>query len=130
MQGFPSFPLLLVSPAGYLPAPWSPRAIIPEDHVSLVDRFKRYLQEESAQGCLHSDGTLKSCPRAVQSFLEHLARKDVRMPSCSNLDELMHDYLDALKSGRRLAALASEPLVARSAMPRLGQFPASSGVAC
>jgi hypothetical protein len=50
----------------------------------------------------------------------------VKTPIDPDFDELAREYLEALKS-KRLAAPASEPLVARSALRRLGQVLRSKG---
>jgi SNF2 family DNA or RNA helicase len=102
------------------------RAALPEHYEELLSRFEQHLQEERLRGRLASGGTLKSYPRSVRRFLEHLAGRDVKTPIDPDFDELAREYLEALKS-KRLAAPASEPLVARSALRRLGQVLRSKG---
>jgi superfamily II DNA or RNA helicase len=102
------------------------RAVLPEHYEELLSRFEQHLQEERLRGRLASGGTLKSYPRSVRRFLEHLAGRDVKTPIDPDFDELAREYLEALKS-KRLAAPASEPLVARSALRRLGQVLRSQG---
>jgi hypothetical protein len=102
------------------------RAALPEHYEELLSRFEQHLQEERLRGRLASGGTLKSYPRSVRRFLEHLAGRDVKTPIDPDFDELAREYLEALKS-KRLAAPASEPLVARSALRRLGQVLRSQG---
>ncbi len=101
-------------------------AVISEDHAALIGRFERYLREEQARGKIHTDGPAKSYPRAARRFFEFVASEHGGEQHIGNdLDDLARRYLEALRT-RRFPAPSSEPIVARTALRRLGDFIASS----
>ncbi len=119
-----------------LPPAWrvSSPAAVSDDHAALIGRFERHLREEYARGKLHSDGPAKSYPRAARRFLEFVALECGTQPiegsfgNSGEFDDLVRRYLEALRTGR-FPAPSSEPILARSALRRLGDFIASAGCA-
>jgi superfamily II DNA or RNA helicase len=119
--------------ASPLPPAWrapSPAAIT-DGHAALIGRFQRHLREEYARGKLHSDGPAKSYPRAARRFLEFVALEcgkgepiDESLGSSDEFDDLVRRYLEALRTGR-FPAPSSEPIVARTALRKLGDLMAS-----
>jgi superfamily II DNA or RNA helicase len=117
-----------VSPA-FAAAGSATPANISEDLARLVALFERHLQEERERGTVHSDGTVKSYPRAARRFFEFVQAEGAHGALEADFDGTVRRYIEALKTGR-FPAPGSAPRLARSALRRLGEFMGSQRRAC
>jgi superfamily II DNA or RNA helicase len=88
---------------------------------SLVADFVAHLRDERHRGVFATDGPVKNYGNSARRFAAFVEAQAGALDPLASFDTVSRAYLEAVETGR-FAAPKSEPILARSALRRLGEF--------